>query len=137
MSLIETIFKTSRTIPVKRTEYTVLSHAMAELGELAEEVTISCGESYKTAGPDGVIGESIDTIICLVDMIHVHAKNQGIEITEEQLIEIAKKKLAKWESKCQQHTALSDDPSTDMNPSLAQIFLHKMKLLFSTKNESK
>lgn len=104
MSLIETIFQTSRTIPVKRTEYTVLSHAMAEVGELAEEVTISCGESYKTAGPDGVIGEAIDSIICLVDMIYVHSKNQGFELSEQQLIEIAKKKLAKWESKCQQST---------------------------------
>lgn len=105
-TLLETILKTSRTIPVKRTEYTVLSHLMAEVGELAEEVTISVGESYKTAGPDGVIGETIDSIICLVDMIFVHSRKLGIELTEEQLIEIAQQKLAKWESKCQQHNSL-------------------------------
>ena len=139
MSLINQILEVSRRIPVYREEYSILAHTMEEVGELAQEISIVCGgKSYKEQGPDGIIGESIDAILCLVDMIYIHAQKNGIDITEEQLMEIAQKKLNKWEDKCQQYIASSADNSEpDTNPSLVQTLLHKMKLLFSTKSESK
>ena len=116
MSLITEILNTSRRIPVDRNEFSILAHLMEE------------------AGADGIIGESVDTILCAIDMIYIHAKKQGIEITEEQLIEIAKKKLAKWESKCQLLTTSSNDPLMEMKNSFLDNFLLKMKQLFSTKS---
>lgn len=139
MSLINQILGVSRRIPVYREEYSILAHTMEEVGELAQEISIVCGgKSYKQQGPDGIIGESIDAILCLVDMIYIHAQKNGIDITEEQLMEIAQKKLDKWEDKCQQYIASSAETSApDTNPSWVQTLLHKMKLLFSTKSESK
>lgn len=130
-TLIEEILKTSRSIKIERDEFTVLAHTMEEVGELATEITIALGTSYKTQGPDGVIGESIDGIICLVDMIHTHAKHTGIQITEQQLIEIAKRKLAKWESKCQHITSL-EEHSKASNANLGQTLIHKIKQFFTT-----
>ena len=136
MTLLQRILQTSKRIPDKRNEYVVLAHTMEEVGELAEEVTISCGTSYKESGPDGVIGEAIDGIICLVDMIYVHAQKNGIEITEEELIEIANKKLNKWEEKCKQYTNSVVEPSLASIPNLGQTLLRKMKQLFSTEKKS-
>jgi len=139
MSLINQILEVSRRIPVYREEYSILAHTMEEVGELAQEISIKCGgKSYKDPGPDGIIGESIDAILCLVDMIYIHAQKNGIDITEEQLMEIAQNKLDKWEDKCQQYIAsCAVDFAPDTNPNLVQILLHKMRLLFSTKNELK
>jgi hypothetical protein len=68
---------------------------MAELGELAEEVAINEKHSYKKQGSDGIVGEAIDTILCLLDLIHVHTPS----ITEEELIHVAQLKLDKWVTK--------------------------------------
>jgi NTP pyrophosphatase (non-canonical NTP hydrolase) len=78
-----------------RTKYSVLSSTMAELGELAEEVMIERGNSYKGAGVDGIIGEAVDTIVCLLDLIHL----ANPDMTEQELDEIALKKLNKWVTK--------------------------------------
>ena len=139
MSLINQILEVSRRIPVYREEYSILAHTMEEVGELAQEISIVCGgKSYKEQGPDGIIGESIDAILCLVDMIYIHAQKNDIDITEEQLMEIAQKKLNKWEDKCQQYIASSGASSEpDTKHSLVQTLLHKMKQLFSIKSESK
>ena len=95
--LVTQILATSNRVPAHRSEDTVFRHIVEEVGELAEELTIATGQTYKTAGPDGVIGESVDAIISLVDMIYVHAQRMGIQLTQEMLMEIAAKKLAKWE----------------------------------------
>ena len=95
--LITQILATSDRVDFDRSEDTVFRHIVEEVGELAEELTIATGQTYKTAGPDGVIGESLDAIISLVDMIYVHAKRTGVKLTQEMLMEIAAKKLAKWE----------------------------------------
>lgn len=75
-----------------RTSSVVCMSATTEMGELAEEVLVSIGQSYKKPGPDGVVGEAIDVILCLLDLIHV----TNPEITEEQVRDIAHRKLAKW-----------------------------------------
>ena len=78
-----------------RTKYSVLASALSEFGELAEEINIDQRHSYKTQGKDGVIGEAIDTIACLLDLIHVHDP----ELTEHDIMTIAAEKCAKWVSK--------------------------------------
>ena len=93
MSLIQKTFETSDRIENGRTLTKILAHTMTEIGELAEEILIEEGQHYKTAGEDGIIGEAVDGILCLLDIIHKHDPT----VTEEDLIKIAVRKLAKWE----------------------------------------
>jgi hypothetical protein len=67
---------------------------MSEVGELAEEIEIAEGLSNKSSGKDGVTGEAIDAIICLLDIIRRY--NPGI--TEDELGFIVAHKLSKWKS---------------------------------------
>lgn len=73
----------------------ILASTMEEVGELAKEVAIEYLDSGKTPDSDGIIGESVDAIICLVDMIATHCPN----ISEAELVEIANTKLAKWKNR--------------------------------------
>lgn len=84
-----------------RTRYSVLAHAQSEMGELAQEITIVEGHSYKTASVDGVVGEAVDTILALVDLIYRHQP----DITEADLIAIAQLKGRKWITSLQKHQA--------------------------------
>lgn len=79
-------------VEYKRTIDSVLASTMSELGETAVEVMIHNGQSYKQPGRDGIVGEAVDTILCLLDLIHL----VNPDITEEQLNEIATIKCAKW-----------------------------------------
>lgn len=65
-----------------RTMNTILNHAMSEMGETAIEINISHSDSQP--GPDGVIGEALDTIAALLDLIYVVNPN----VTEKQLVQI-------------------------------------------------
>jgi hypothetical protein len=90
--LISYIFAYSDAIKDGRTSQEILTHAMTDLSELATEVQIAAGNSYKEAGSDGVVGESIDLIIRAIDMIH----QVDPTITPEQLSEMTLLKLMKW-----------------------------------------
>lgn len=69
----------------------VLSEIFSEIGELATEVNISHGSSYKT--PDeGPVPEAVDAIIGLIYLI----KRISPQITEDQLTDIATAKCSKW-----------------------------------------
>jgi hypothetical protein len=92
MSLIQQIFRVSDQVADDRGEFRVLAHVMEEVGELSQEVIIAAGHSYKEPGEDGVVGEAVDAILCVVDLIRIHNPN----ITEEQINKIAEQKLAKW-----------------------------------------
>jgi hypothetical protein len=93
-SMVEQILATSKSINDGRERLDVLAKAGEEMGELAQEVLISLGKHYKQPGPDGVVGEAIDVIVCMVDMIY------GVypDITEQILQEILEKKLTKWKT---------------------------------------
>ncbi|HET8688418.1 MAG TPA: hypothetical protein VFM18_17545 [Methanosarcina sp.] len=95
VSLFEVINKTSKEVPPGRTEADVMLHLVEEVGELALELAIHRGSSYKKAGEDGVIGEAIDSLINALDIIYVHKP----DITEEELIAYAVKKCQKWRIK--------------------------------------
>lgn len=80
-----------------RTAQDVMISLTSEVGELADEVNIVCStrRSYKTAGVDGVIGEGVDVILCVMDLLHiVHP-----ELTHEDLLQVATRKLQKWYDK--------------------------------------
>lgn len=92
MSVIQSVLEVSKLVKQPRNETSVILHVMEEVGELALELAIHNGTSYKLAGSDGVIGEAVDSIICLIDLIYCHNPN----ITEEELQVIFTKKTQKW-----------------------------------------
>lgn len=94
-TLITETFKYSDEIKNARNPFYVLSKITEELGELSVEVQIAEGVSYKQAGKDGVVGEGIDLITCVLDLIHI----MHPELTEEDLVDIAIPKLEKWKAK--------------------------------------
>ena len=103
MTVVQTILHSSRLIDNDRTAHDVLIHALTEMGELALEVQIDQGKSYKRPGADGVVGEALDVIACMVDSIHVHAPH----LSEEDLIQILEPKLNKWREKAAEIQASS------------------------------
>lgn len=96
MTLVSEIIKTSIQVKNDRNIQDILIHAMTELGELAQEVQIAEGNSYKSAGPDGIVGEALDVIACMVDIIYVH---YDVLADEEYMISLMKPKLEKWKEK--------------------------------------
>ncbi len=68
---------------------------MEEVGELSLEITIHNGDSYKSRGVDGIVGEAIDCILCVIDIIHTYEPS----ITEQHIEKLAVAKLLKWEDK--------------------------------------
>lgn len=93
--MIEEIFETSRVIANNRNRQSVLAYLMEEAGELATEVNIKEGHSEKPEGKDGILGEAVDVVLCAVDMIYI----DNPEITEEEILAVIRKKLAKWRGK--------------------------------------
>jgi hypothetical protein len=65
-----------------RTPADIAMHTLTELGELAQEIIIAEGRSYKDPGKDGVIGEAIDVLICAADYVMTRHPN----IREDALI---------------------------------------------------
>lgn len=94
-TIINRIFAVSDEIENGRTVSDILKYAMTEFGELAEEVIIDEGRSYKEPGKDGIVGEALDLIACAVDMI----RKQAPHLTEAELLEIIEPKLQKWKEK--------------------------------------
>lgn len=74
----------------------IMCSLMEEIGELSTEVNIHIGKKKRNPGPDGIVGEGIDAIICILDIIRVV---KG-ELNEEELLEIFKTKLDKWHRNC-------------------------------------
>lgn len=68
-----------------RTLLDVIRHLKSEVVELDEEVV-------GAEGADGVVGESIDVILCALDAIFVYDEL----VTDEEIESIIIKKLAKW-----------------------------------------
>ena len=71
----------------------VYSHLLTEMVELRDEVTHIINDHEP--GPDGIKGEIIDCIACLVDMYQQHDP----DATEEEFLDIYQKKLDKWRAK--------------------------------------
>lgn len=86
------------TLRYNRTSYSILASAMSELGELAQEVAVMNGHSYKTHGPDGIAGETVDVIVSLLDLIHICCPT----MTEDRLADLVQSKCNKWISKIEE-----------------------------------
>ncbi len=95
MTLVSTTFNYSDQIKNNRNSFYVLAKCTEELGELSVEVQIKEGTSYKEKGKDGVVGEAIDLITCLLDLIHINYP----ELNEKDLLTLAIPKLEKWKQK--------------------------------------
>lgn len=53
-----------------RTVQSIYNHALSEMGEIALEINIEDGQSYKAPGSDGIVGESLDAIAAMLDLIY-------------------------------------------------------------------
>lgn len=95
MDMVDIVRITSEKVDDGRTLSDVLGHAMEELGELATEIKIVNGKSYKKSGKDGVVGEAIDLINCALDIIYLADPN----MTKYEMELIQKGKCKKWEEK--------------------------------------
>lgn len=70
-TFIDTILHACRQVENGRSHRDVAIHALTELGELAQEVQIvTCRAPGKKAGPDGISGEAVDLILCVVDFLY-------------------------------------------------------------------
>jgi hypothetical protein len=90
--MIDKILRVCRRIKNGRDINTVDHAIYCELGELQ-------AEQFKVAqqvepGPDGVVGEAVDVILCLVDLIYQYQPDIGIH----ELNAVIDRKLYKWES---------------------------------------
>ena len=90
--MIKSIFSASDLIQDGRTLKDVFTYGVEEMGELATEVNIATGFSRKAPGKDGIVGEAIDVITCMIDLIHLYRP----EMTEQDLKAIVNIKLQKW-----------------------------------------
>lgn len=61
-----------------------------EVGELATEINVKYHGAYKGEGKDGIIGECVDAIICLCDILN----NENVDLEELGLL--IDKKMNKW-----------------------------------------
>ena len=95
MSIIDNIFKISDSIDDGRTIKDIFAYTIEEVGELATEINIETGYSKKLPSEDGILGEAIDSIICLVDIIH----KTYPDVTSDDIEGICRVKLLKWFSK--------------------------------------
>lgn len=93
--MLDTIFQTSDRIQNNRSLTDIFTYLVEEVGELATEVNIKTGYSTKQQGKDGIVGEAVDAIICLVDLIHQYDSS----ITSDQVMDVVERKLTKWEYK--------------------------------------
>lgn len=100
-TLVSMVQYTSRTGDLHmpdRSLYSIMCAATSEVGELAQEVAIESGDSYKDKGADGVVGEALDVIIACLDMIYKAKPG----ITEEAMIALASPKCEKWLQKIEE-----------------------------------
>lgn len=74
-----------------RTLTTIMNHAEGEMVELKEE--LSKFLSDQPEGKDGVVGEAIDVMLCMVDLIYT----RNPTISKEHVYSLVCDKLEKWE----------------------------------------
>jgi NTP pyrophosphatase (non-canonical NTP hydrolase) len=91
---IQYALDTTKEVKNDRTMQDILTHLMTEVGELAQEIQIAEGKSYKECGADGVVGEAIDVIACAIDIISQYDPS----LIEHDLSMVLSKKLEKWKN---------------------------------------
>lgn len=89
---VQRALDTTKEVKDNRTLQDILTHLTTEVGELAQEIQIAEGKSYKKHGTDGVVGEAVDVIACAIDIISQYDHR----VNELDLTAILITKLEKW-----------------------------------------
>lgn len=99
-TLISTILDTCHSINNNRDVKDVFTSLVEEVGELSTEIAISSGHKKREASNDGIVGESIDVIIAVTDILYLEMKKYGMtsDDIESAMIKRAENKLKKWEN---------------------------------------
>ena len=92
-SAIRFVIESSRRIKNGRDEGYVLRYAFGEMHELEDEV------NNGSNGVDGIEGEAIDVMQCMVDIICVANPNLSAEAIEEMISQRLIAKTRKWLAK--------------------------------------
>ncbi|WYN05132.1 hypothetical protein ISREJYDI_CDS0171 [Pseudomonas phage UNO-G1W1] len=95
MDLIQRVVRTSKNVGSDNRMNTFGS-LVEEVGELSTELAISNGTKQREPSPDGVVGEAIDVLVCIIDLLY---QELGDKITEQAFLERVQTKLDKWENK--------------------------------------
>lgn len=74
----------------------IFKSLIEEVGELATEIAIEDGTKDREASPDGVVGEAIDVLVVILDLIH---REIGENIHGQPFLDRVQSKLNKWEAK--------------------------------------
>lgn len=93
--LIEMVKATSERVGT-RNRNAILHSLVEELGELHTEVAIENGTKKREASPDGVVGEAIDVLVVILDLLHLEL---GEQITSQAFLDRVQSKLNKWEGR--------------------------------------
>lgn len=93
MDLLELVKAYSVSIKNGRSLEDILLHLESEVVELEEEIQKE--RLDQVAGSDGIVGESVDVILCALDAIFVH----NPDISKDEILEIARRKCEKWKTK--------------------------------------
>lgn len=94
-------FEVAKDAP-KRHPLDVFAQLSEEVGELATEINIQTGfRSDRQPGPDGILGEACDGIICLLDEIYLSQEWESGWQFEVVVEETLRKKVGKWRTKFQ------------------------------------
>lgn len=92
--MFKTIAKISNMIQNDRHPQHVFLQVVEEIGELSKEIRTKYDKtSYKQEGVDGILGESCDILISLIDMLILEG------YAEEDIMKTINNKLDKWKSK--------------------------------------
>lgn len=89
-NIIGEILVACQEITTYRDEQTVFKHLKGEVDEL----DIELNKKYfgRAPGADGILGESVDVILCAVDMIY----QDNPDVSYEDILRTVMKKIAKW-----------------------------------------
>lgn len=74
----------------------IFKSLVEEVGELSTELSIEAGTKKREASPDGVVGEAIDVLVVILDLLHLKLGN---EISGQAFLDRVQSKLNKWEGK--------------------------------------
>ena len=88
--MLTEILKACKSIDSPRTIGTVVDHLNSEVYELNQEVVNVLLDSEQ--GEDGVLGESVDVILCAVDLIY----QENPKVTKAEIMAVVNRKIEKW-----------------------------------------
>lgn len=97
LGLIEMVKATSERVGTRNVD-AIFKSLAEEVGELATELSIEAGTKKREASPDGVVGEAIDVLVVILDLLHLKLGN---DITGQAFLDRVQSKLNKWEGKAQ------------------------------------